>query len=186
MGLWDNIFMNKGSGKKSSLKILPEGMHIPFWTVVSITLGVLLFAVDQRFKDRIEEDEGSFPRDMEGKAGRYLRFDRYHNSGFSLGWLKERPDVVIHSTLVGMSAVLAAFIRSALDKKSISEQLGLGLIFSGAASNLYDRLSRGYVVDFLTLKFGALKRLIINLGDAAIALGSMLYVFGVIFSRKDR
>ena len=48
------------------------------------------------------------------------------------------------------------------------------LLFSGALSNLFDRLVYGYVVDYFRIFTG-----IINVADVVIALGFALYLFGI-------
>ena len=52
--------------------------------------------------------------------------------------------------------------------------IGLGAALGGAASNFIDRLRFGYVVDYVGLPNGAA----LNLGDAAIATGTVLAVLG--------
>ena len=51
----------------------------------------------------------------------------------------------------------------------------VGFLLGGAFSNTYDRLSRGYVVDYLRLRtgIGAVDRVVFNLADFAILIGAM-------------
>ena len=188
MRLWDAVYRNKGSSMKKGFSLKSSEMTGEHRGLLAcLLLGGFIFGLDQRLKNAIEEDRLGLPRDMDGRAGRYVRLCRHHNAGFSMGRMKDRPDVVIHSTALGMTAVLAAFLKAVRDRGSLLERLGLMLVLSGAASNFYDRLKRGYVVDFLIIKAGVLKRLVINIGDAAIAAGSLLYVFGtVLYKKKDR
>ena len=58
-----------------------------------------------------------------------------------------------------------------LPKKGISLiKLALSVTLGGAVSNLYDRL-RDYVVDYFSIQFGRLKRVVFNLGDMFIFFG---------------
>ena len=50
-------------------------------------------------------------------------------------------------------------------------QSGLALILAGALGNLYDRLSYGYVIDFLYFHAGEYYWPAFNLADSAITVG---------------
>src|SRR5262245_58041059 len=56
--------------------------------------------------------------------------------------------------------------------------LGLCLILAGGASNLFDRVAWGHVVDFMVLRAGPLQTGVFNLADAAITLGVALVLLG--------
>ena len=57
---------------------------------------------------------------------------------------------------------------------------GLTLLLGGAYTNTYDRLTRKYVVDYVSFNvpFRWLRRIIFNIGDFCIVIGAMLSVFG--------
>ena len=57
---------------------------------------------------------------------------------------------------------------------------GLTLLLGGAYTNTYDRLTRKYVVDYVSFNvpFRWLRRIIFNIGDFCIMIGAMLSVFG--------
>jgi signal peptidase II len=55
--------------------------------------------------------------------------------------------------------------------------VGLSLAWAGGASNWVDRVTRGSVVDFLNVGFGALRTGIFNVADVAIMLGACILVF---------
>ena len=165
--------------KKDILRVLnkggPDMGFILNRTTLLGALGALVFAVDQSFKNRIEaEPEGSLPRDMDGKRGSYVRFARYHNRGFALGRLKERPELVKSIGTAGCASLLLTYVTALIRRESLMRQTGLMLAISGAFSNLYDRLVRGYVVDYIIIKRKPLDRIVINIGDAAIFAGSLL------------
>lgn len=48
------------------------------------------------------------------------------------------------------------------------------LAFSGALSNLTERLARGYVVDYFSIQRGRLKNVVLNLGDVYIFVGGTI------------
>lgn len=56
--------------------------------------------------------------------------------------------------------------------------LGLCLILAGGASNLFDRIAWGHVVDFMVLRAGPLQTGVFNVADVAITAGVALVLFG--------
>ena len=72
-----------------------------------------------------------------------------------------------------MAGALAAMMQ---DKGKTGEKLGLSLVMGGALSNLYDRVVRGYVVDYFTIEWKSLKKVVFNLGDMFVFLGSAVFV----------
>ena len=54
------------------------------------------------------------------------------------------------------------------------EKISLCLIIAGSLSNLFDRFSRGYVVDYLRIKKKVADKVVFNLGDVFILLGSLM------------
>ena len=152
--------------------------------IIPIILAVVLFIADQATKymalTRLK------PVGSVTFIDGFMDFTFVENRGAAFGILDGKVWLLLIMAVVICVVIIAAMLKMPDTREYKWLKWSLMLILAGAVGNVADRLFRGYVVDFLTLKFGALKRLIINLGDAAIALGSMLYVFGVIFSRKDR
>ena len=60
-------------------------------------------------------------------------------------------------------------------KGRVLEKTALTLVLAGGASNLYDRLKRGYVVDYFSIQWKKLKKVVFNLGDIFIFAGSALF-----------
>ena len=136
----------------------------------------LIFSADQAFKSRMDSvPDQDLPTEPEGPAGEFVRFTRYHNRGFALGRMKEHEAMVKGTGVLGTGMVLMALIRSISKREGLIKQAGLSLVFGGALSNVFDRFTRGYVVDYIIIKKGPLRKLIINIGDAAIFVGSLLY-----------
>ena len=53
---------------------------------------------------------------------------------------------------------------------------GLSLVLGGALGNLYDRLTHGYVVDFLDFYIGAYHWPAFNIADSAICIGAAIVI----------
>lgn len=141
----------------------------------------VLAALDLLFKAWIEaQQEEEFPRRL-CFAGKWLKIQKIHNRGLPFGFMSDRFETVQTMSLVMTSAVAGAFACLAGKKGNRMEKLGLALVLGGALSNLYDRLVRKYVVDYFTIEIGKLKKVVFNLGDMFVFLGSLLlFLAGII------
>jgi signal peptidase II len=64
--------------------------------------------------------------------------------------------------------------------------IALSLILGGAVGNLWDRIARGRVVDFLLFYVKQYQWPVFNLADSAIVVGASLLVLEILFVRpKD-
>ncbi len=142
----------------------------------------LLSGLDIGIKNLIENiPDSKLPKALEipliKVSDKKIILYKSHNRGFPLGVLEERHKLV--SCLpVFITASLSLWL--ALDikqKKSFRSKLPLSLIIAGALSNIYDRLKRGYVVDYININILPIKKLVFNLGDVSILLGSILRAF---------
>lgn len=62
--------------------------------------------------------------------------------------------------------------------------LALGLILGGALGNLWDRLTLGYVVDFIQVYYRDWYWPAFNLADSAISLGAAILIFDSLFGKR--
>ena len=58
------------------------------------------------------------------------------------------------------------------------QKYGMAMVLGGAMSNTYDRVRYGKVTDYLYIRIGVLKKMIINIGDIALYFGGILYALG--------
>ena len=63
--------------------------------------------------------------------------------------------------------------------------IGLSLIMGGALGNLWDRVLRGRVVDFLLLYVKRYQWPVFNLADSAIVVGAGLLVIEILFAKSS-
>ena len=73
-------------------------------------------------------------------------------------------------------------------KKTFLEKLfcvSLSLILGGALGNLWDRISLGYVVDFLDFHYGGYHWPAFNVADSAICVGALLLILES-FKHKEK
>ncbi len=103
---------------------------------------------------------------------------KYHNRGAALNTGEKKPEIVkwISVALTLMATVI--FVCSfGLAGKSMMK-FGLSLLLGGAFSNTYDRLKRGYVVDYfrVNVPVKGIRKLIFNISDFCIMTGALLIV----------
>lgn len=142
-----------------------------------------LFGLDMICKETIEKQKAEdFPRDLKGSRGK-IRLYRNHNYGFCFGFLKERPDLVkaIPFAMTSAAGGVLAWLLSHKTQSTRSERLGFTLVTAGGLSNLFDRIRRGYVVDYFSIEGKGLKKAVFNLGDFFLFAGSLLLMVSEFF-----
>ena len=90
--------------------------------------------------------------------------------------------------LIAISLLAVLYIPWLINqyKKNILIVIGLLLILGGAIGNLYDRISYGYVIDFIYLHFAEFYWPAFNVADSAISLGVLLFLYGSFKNYKKR
>ncbi len=97
---------------------------------------------------------------------------RYHNEGAAFSFLADAGGWQ-KWFFTTVSIVASVFILYFLNKHQHEKlfSLGLALVLGGAIGNLYDRVTLGYVVDFLSFHLNDLYWPAFNVADSAITAG---------------
>lgn len=110
------------------------------------------------------------------------------NPGAAFGILSESHAAWRGSLLVGVSLAVMALIGALLFRPSVKKstllEIALALVFGGAAGNMWDRLFRGTVTDFLQFFFGSYEFPSFNAADSAITAGACLLVIDLWIHRE--
>lgn len=97
---------------------------------------------------------------------------RYHNTGAAFSFLANAGGWQ-HGFFTAVSTLASVFMTVLLlkntDKKLFC--LGIALVLGGALGNLYDRVTLGYVVDFLLFYYQQWAWPAFNVADSAICVG---------------
>lgn len=140
-----------------------------------LTFGTTLTFLDQALKKQIEAQDGNeFPKELKGSKG-LIKLYKNHNPGFSFGFLKGSRAVELVPLCLA-SGIAGAWAYLMTTRGRFMEKMALTLTLAGGISNLYDRMKRGYVVDYFSIQWKALKKVVFNLGDFFILAGSALIV----------
>lgn len=102
-------------------------------------------------------------------------FSFLHNEG---GWQRY--------FFIAIAVVASAFLVFMLrrDSSSRAERISFGLILGGALANMFDRIGRGAVVDWIDLHWGSHHWPAFNIADIGITAGAALIVICELLTRK--
>ena len=118
-----------------------------------------------------------------------LTHQRNPGAAFSIfadagGW--QRWFFVVLAT--GVSTVIAVWMWRIRNEGQAILAAGLALVLGGAVGNLVDRISLGYVTDFIQVWFGNWAFPSFNVADAGISGGAALLIIDALFlsGREDK
>lgn len=97
------------------------------------------------------------------------------NPGAAFGFFRYQTELLIGVSLLTIAALV--LIACGVSRKERFFWGALGFIIGGAMGNLIDRLSLGYVIDFLDLGFREHRWPIFNIADIAITVGSIVIIW---------
>jgi signal peptidase II len=110
------------------------------------------------------------------------------NPGAAFSMLASAPPVVRAVLLVGVSLVVMIIVGVMLwrlpKNSGVLMSTSLALVFGGAFGNLWDRIFRGSVTDFLQAFIGSYEFPAFNVADSAITIGAALLVIDLLRTRK--
>ncbi|MFY9402888.1 MAG: signal peptidase II [Candidatus Omnitrophota bacterium] len=90
-----------------------------------------------------------------------------HNRGAAFGIFKGQFYLFI---FISVATVIIIYFILRKSKEGVAFSLSLSMILGGALGNLIDRLTLGYVVDFLDFHFWP----VFNIADSAITIGAII------------
>ena len=111
-----------------------------------------------------------------------LLIRKHHNKGMMLNAGQKKRKLVAAISLVFTLILTAVFVVSLGHRGNNLLRLGLSLLLGGAFSNTYDRLRRGYVVDYVSfpVKWQRFRRIVFNCSDFCIIIGALLSALGML------
>ena len=138
--------------------------------MVAVLMIFLIFILDLGIKNYIEKNK-ELHKDEEMLSG-WIIITKYHNKGAFLNALEKNRKLLL--TISGIFFGIIILLLSYLipQKKNKLFIFAVALIAGGASSNMYDRIWRGYVVDYFSFSF--LKKVVFNLSDIFIFIGSII------------
>ena len=114
----------------------------------------------------------------------YLYIVHFKNEGAAFSFLSDAGGWQRYFLSL-VAAVASIFIIFMIKKHrdELYTALGLSLILGGALGNLYDRVSVGYVTDFLYFHFNDYYWPAFNVADTAITIGALIIIYESIIKK---
>ncbi len=116
----------------------------------------------------------------------FFRLTHTENTGAAFSLFADSPSHWRTALLIGFSVVAMVVVLALLWKQTRAltiTGIALSLILGGAVGNLWDRVARGRVVDFLLVYVKQYQWPVFNLADSAIVVGACLLVIEILFTR---
>jgi signal peptidase II len=118
----------------------------------------------------------------------FFRITHTENTGAAFSLFADSPTPWKTGLLIAFSGIALVVVSVLLWKNHeahLVTGIGLSLIMGGALGNLWDRLARGRVVDFLLFYFKRYQWPVFNLADSAIVVGAGLLVVEILFHKSS-
>ena len=146
-------------------------------TRVLVALAAAVVALDQVTKALVQ---ALLPlHESVSVVPRLLDFIHVRNTGIAFGLLNTvdipfKPALMTAIALVALVAIGVFAVRTSPAEPLA--RIGLALVFGGATGNLIDRVTAGYVIDFVDLYWNGWHFWAFNVADSAITVGACLLI----------
>ena len=146
---------------------LPEARHWPVWTAVA---AALVFALDRVTKFWVSH--ALFPgQQLWPSLPIHIYYAENRGAAFSL-----LPNAQWLFLVVAVVVVVAIAARwRPLSGEPWWVQAGVGMVLGGAVGNALDRITQGYVVDFMQLPHWP----VFNVADSGVTVGMVIVVIRI-------
>lgn len=102
---------------------------------------------------------------------------KYYNKGIAFDRFSKYPKLIIGITstfIIGLFAWLIVLLGT---PKQLIKKFALSLLLGGAISNLLDRITKYYVMDYFSFSWKKIRHIVFNIADFCIFIGSILLFF---------
>ncbi len=149
-----------------------------------LPISVIVFYLDQLTKSMATQSLKIYEA---VHVNTYLNWTLMHNEGMAFSFLADQSGW--QRWVIGIIAIIIVIwlliwlTKTKLDQKFLN--LGLVFIIGGALGNIYDRLSLGYVIDFIEAHYNEHYWPAFNIADTAISIGALFLILDLLFGQKD-
>lgn len=145
--------------------------------MIFVLIALFIFFLDYYVKKQIELKKTIGVE--EPLLGRRIILRRTPNYGTAGGFCKKHTKLICVLQGFSMVVLTLGYVKLLMVKGLAGLKLSGSWILGGGASNLYDRLKKGYVTDYIRFEvpIKSIKRLVFNISDFFILAGAF---FGVI------
>lgn len=116
--------------------------------------------------------------------GGNVLIEKSHNQGACLNFMEKKPNYVLGVSGIVFGVLLCFFAILLSRKGHRVTKLATSFLAGGAAGNFFDRMHRGYVVDYLNFpKVKKLAHIDFNFSDLFLSVGGAILLIASIFSK---
>jgi signal peptidase II len=146
--------------------------------IIALVVVVLLVVADQLTKWLVVQniEYRGFIRGLWIGEVRLIDITHIHNDGAAFGMLSGQQPLLIAVTSVVLFAAVVAVLSGRIRDRWLLA--AITMIVAGGIGNLIDRVSQGYVVDFIELQF--VRFAVFNVADIFAVAGAILMCLAVI------
>ena len=107
-----------------------------------------------------------------------LHMNLVHNTGIAFGFFKDQGAVFIIIPIIAIALLMYNIYYFRQNNEALSRLyvIAFSLILGGAIGNLFDRITYGYVIDFIDFRIWP----VFNIADSAISIGALLIAYDCI------
>ena len=145
--------------------------------LITTIIAVILIAVDRITKNWAAQ---ALAYGDIAVIDKVLYFRYTENTGVAFSMFSDNRWVLVGITSVMLIVALAFFLSGKIKDKL--ELFALSLIIAGGVGNLIDRLSLGYVIDFIDVRI--INFAIFNVADMCITIGAILVCIAAFAAEK--
>ncbi len=149
-----------------------------------LPISVIVFYLDQLSKSMATQSLEIY---VAVHVDTYLNWTLMHNEGMAFSFLADQSGwqrwVIGIIAMIIVIWLLIWLTKTKLDQKFLN--LGLVFIIGGALGNIYDRLSLGYVIDFIEVHYNEYYWPAFNIADTAISIGALFLILDLLFGQED-
>lgn len=114
----------------------------------------------------------------------FLYLTNIHNTGAAWSML-EGNQFFLSIVAIAVAVVVVYLLVKKISKQETAERMALALILVGTLGNVIDRLSLGYVRDFVGVYLGSYAFPIFNVADSCLVIGVGLYILVTFFKKEE-
>lgn len=111
---------------------------------------------------------------------KFFFIEYIHNEGAAWGMFQGNLFVILIMPAVGL-LLFGYLLHRSNYKTNILYVIGVILMIAGTIGNYIDRIRLGYVVDFLSFRFGSYHFPNFNIADSLLVIGVILFAVDILF-----
>ena len=148
------------------------------WIGIVIGIVVIEWFLKAHFDKKLK-----FGETIEIGKGKII-LKKYYNKGAALDSFETYPKQLLLVT-GGMIGVILYLWKKAIGMQGeYVKKIAFSLLLGGAISNLLDRLTKHYVVDYFSFSWKKIRHIVFNIADFCVFIGSFLFLIASLKEKK--